>query len=375
MSKRGQTLQDARIAPFSYITHAAMAALHAYFERIDDAKLSTGLALYMGIAYLLSIEKRDGHHEHGIEKTREEIGEAGGLSANSVTRYAEHLVSAEVLQLEQQLAGGANIYIWRLVEPHLHSGDSVEAPHHPGEAVGGAPTQGCEASHQGGEALHQAGEAYIEEEGTKKTTEETPHRPPEGDDDVVRPIFDFWLAATERSSSTKFSEKRRRRTRARLSEDWTPEQLLRAIAGCAGSDWHMKRGRWAGREGGRRTELTMIFASGESVEDFIGRPALTGWLDLTTPRANVVESGRATGAWTAAKQTLAENLPDSTFKIWIAPLEAVGERDGKLVLLDTTNGGIGSWVMRRYRALILEATTDFDDLEIVDETQLELEAV
>jgi hypothetical protein len=360
MSKRsGQALSDNRVAPFSYITHDSMQALQSYFEDAEDAKLSTGLALYMGIAYLLSSEKRDGRHEGAIEKTRGEIGEAGGLSATNVTRYSEHLVSAGVLELEQVVAGGANIYRWKLVEPPF------QAPLQIGEA-GGSPLQG-------GDTPHQGGEAYIERRRTKKTTEETPCSPPSGDSDVIREIFEFWRVATERSRSTEFSPKRQRVIRARLKDGRTPEELRRAIAGCAGSDWHMKRGRWADREGGPRTELTMILADAEHVDDFIARPAARV-LAAAVSGSAVIESEKATVAWDVAKQILSEQLPGHGFGNWIAPLEVAGERDGKLVLVDTSAHGAGVWVMRKYRALVLEACTDFDDLEIVDETQLELEA-
>jgi hypothetical protein len=374
VKRPGQALSDSCVAPFSYITHASMQALQNYFEQAEEAKLSTGLALYMGIAYLLSAEKRDGRHEGAIEKTRGQIGEAGGLSPTNVTRYSEHLVSAGVLELEQLVAGGANIYRWKLVEPPF------EAPHQIGEAGGSplqggeTPHQGGETPHQGGETPHQIGEAYIEEEGTKKTTEETPCSPPSGDSDVVRHIFDSWLRLTERSSSTKFTEKRQRKIRFWLKEDWPPEKLLRAIAGCAGSDWHMKRGRWANREGSRRTELTMILDSVESIEDFIDRPPVLGWVNAAPIASDIVESEKAMAAWGAAKEFLAKQLPDSTFKIWLEPLECAGERDGKLVLVDPSGGGLGVWVSRRYRALILEVTDGFDDLEFIDEKQLELEA-
>jgi hypothetical protein len=359
----GQTLTDGRIAPFSYITHAAMQALHRYFERAQEAKLSTGIALYMGIAYLLSIEKRDGRREGGIEKTREEIGEAGGLSATNVTRYAEHLVSAEVLALEQQLAGGANLYLWRLVEPPHQGGEAVEAPLHGGDTP-----------HQGGEAPLHGGEAYIDRRSTKKTTEETPCSPPAGDSDAVHPIFDFWRVATGRNASTKFSPKRQRAIRARLKEGWTPEQLRRAIAGCAGSDWHMKRGRWANREGGPKTDLTLILADAEHVEDFAGRPAAPELTAAAAGASPVLESEKAAAAWEAAKQLLCEQLEKSTFGTWIAPLEVAGEREDKLVLIDTSAHGVGAWVNGRYRALVLEALDGFDDMEIVDEKQLEIEA-
>lgn len=168
MSK--QALVDGRRPlGWSYITHETMHALQDYFGRTAEAKLSTGIALYMGIAYLLSIEEHDGHHQGTIEKTRGEIGAAGGLSATNVTRYAEHLVSALVLELEQQLTGGANLYLWKLVEPPLQIGDALRPPHQIGEA----PHQAGDAPNQGGEASTQTGEATTYGRSTKKEEEES----------------------------------------------------------------------------------------------------------------------------------------------------------------------------------------------------------
>lgn len=362
---RGQTLTDGRIAPFSYITHATMAVLHEYFERAEEAKLSTGLALYMGIAYLLSIEKRDGRHEGSIEKTRGEIGEAGGVSATNVTRYSQHLVSAEVLELEQLVAGGANLYRWTLVEPPF------QAPHQIGEA-GGSPPQGGDTPHQDGETPHQIGEAFI---GSKKTDKKTttPCSPPEGDAEVLRKIFDFWREQTGRNGSTKFDPKRQRAIKARLREDFAPRDLCLAIVGCTRSDWHMKRGRYANRDGEVKTELTLILRDAPQVEKLMG---LAGDA-AASGSSDVAESTEATTAWEQAKVRLRASVPESTFQIWFEPLEAAGERDGKtLVLLETR--GQGTWTNRRYKGLIWEAvsavTGRFAGVEIIDHVGLELEA-
>lgn len=91
-------------------------------------------------------------------------------------------------------------------------------------------------------------------------------------------------------------------------------------------------------------------------------------------RGPITETEKATRAWEAAKKLLEERITKSTFDLWLAPLEVAGEREGKLVLVDTSgNGGIGQWVDRHYRPLVLETAEGFDNLEIVDETQIELE--
>lgn len=94
------------------------------------------------------------------------------------------------------------------------------------------------------------------------------------------------------------------------------------------------------------------------------------------PRAKepIVETGRAGAVWAKAKPLLEERLPTARYRIYIEPLEVVGERGKALVLLDTSNHGGGKWIVTKIRPILLEAIGEFDDLEIVDQTLLELEA-
>jgi hypothetical protein len=160
-SRRGQKIGNARIAPFSYITHETMRALQGYFEGQDGAKLSTGIALYMGIAFLLSSEEKDGEHSGSGQWTRAEITKASGVSAPNVTRYAEHLENAGVIDVTEDTKGGQGAHFWRLIEP----------------AQGGeASTRGGEAPDHHDEAPDRGDEAF---DGEKKTTEED-EQPPLG---------------------------------------------------------------------------------------------------------------------------------------------------------------------------------------------------
>jgi hypothetical protein len=361
-----QSISDGRLPPFFYITHATFAALHAYFERTEKAKLSTGVALYSAIAYLTSVEVK-GRRDEGLEKTREEIGAAGGVSATNVTRYAQHLVAAEVLQLEQLVARGANVYRWTLVEPPF------QAPHQFGEA-GGSPLHVGDTPHHPGKAPLQGGEAYIEEENNQIKEKITPCSPPEGDAQLHRELFDFWVKMMGRNGSAKFGPKRQRVIRDRLREGITVEEIRAAIRGCANSDYHMKRGKHAHREGPLYDDLTLILRDPEHVEQFVALAPAGSSAGPDAQVGPVDETEAAASAWKAGKELLEASLSPETFGIWIAPLEVVGERGGRLVLLDSSSQGVGKWVLRKYRALILEAVGDFDDIEIVDETQLELEA-
>jgi hypothetical protein len=156
----------------------------------------------------------------------------------------------------------------------------------------------------------------------------------------------------------------------------TEDQIRRAVIGCTSSDWHMKRGKHANRDGPRHDDLPFILRSIENVERFA---EMAGDRDLRPVKSPISESPAAARAWDQVKEKLRAAVPESTFDIWIAPLEAAGEREGILVLLDTTgNGGIAEWVRRRYSGLLKEAVVavadgDYTDVEIIDETGLELD--
>lgn len=86
----------------------------------------------------------------------------------------------------------------------------------------------------------------------------------------------------------------------------------------------------------------------------------------------VQETARAREAWTAARALLAEELPGSTYRMWIEPLEAAGEADGQLVLRDGTSH-LAGWADRRYATMIGEAlakVSDFSAVRVVDDLQL-----
>lgn len=61
----------------------------------------------------------------------------------------------------------------------------------------------------------------------------------------------------------------------------------------------------------------------------------------------------AKAMWSRVLAWLRKQLPDSTFAIWIAPLQLVGVK-GKAIIL-TAPDGIRCWVERRYFAFIRDA--------------------
>jgi chromosomal replication initiator protein len=60
--------------------------------------------------------------------------------------------------------------------------------------------------------------------------------------------------------------------------------------------------------------------------------------------------------WRASQERLRASVPESTFNLWLAPLEAVGS-DGETLYLKAPEG-IRAWAERRYSALINAAVAD-----------------
>jgi chromosomal replication initiator protein len=62
--------------------------------------------------------------------------------------------------------------------------------------------------------------------------------------------------------------------------------------------------------------------------------------------------------WRATQDRLKTSVPDSTYRLWLEPLEAVGAEGGTLYL--TAPEGVRTWTERRYAALIEEALRGLD---------------
>jgi len=62
--------------------------------------------------------------------------------------------------------------------------------------------------------------------------------------------------------------------------------------------------------------------------------------------------------WRATKERLEASVPESTYRLWLEPLEAVGAEGDTLYL--TAPDGIRAWTERRYTSLIAEALAGVD---------------
>jgi hypothetical protein len=193
--------------------------------------------------------------------------------------------------------------------------------------------------------------------------------------DPVSEIYEFWKRATSRNGSTQLTAGRRTAVKARLDEGREVAFIKRAIANVATSPFHQGKND----QHRRYDDLTLICRNGEKLEQFAEMGGGSTGNASPAPRrpdGPVVETDRSKEAWESAKKALECSLPESTYAIWVGPFEVAGERDGKLVLVDSSDhGGISQWATRRYRKLFIDALGGaFGDVELLDEKQLELEA-
>jgi hypothetical protein len=83
-------------------------------------------------------------------------------------------------------------------------------------------------------------------------------------------VFNHWREVFSKNGNTALDGTRKRKIQARLDEGLTVDELKRAIDGCAASDYHMKRGKSARRDGPVYDELRMILRDRPQVEKMIG---------------------------------------------------------------------------------------------------------
>lgn len=65
------------------------------------------------------------------------------------------------------------------------------------------------------------------------------------------------------------------------------------------------------------------------------------------------ETPRARAGWERARARLVRSVPGPTWRLWLEPVELLGEEADELLLAAPT--GVRAWVERRYLGLIREA--------------------
>lgn len=77
---------------------------------------------------------------------------------------------------------------------------------------------------------------------------------------------------------------------------------------------------------------------------------------MAAVRESASQTPAAIAAWERTREALREILDESNFKLWMEPLQLVGEADGGLVL--EAPARILEWVRRRYAELIRHVAAD-----------------
>lgn len=85
----------------------------------------------------------------------------------------------------------------------------------------------------------------------------------------TRRIFEHWHRVTGKNGNVKLTPERRMKVQARLKQGYSVDDILKAIDGCAASDFHMARGEHKG--GTVFNDLTLICRNDTALEMFIER--------------------------------------------------------------------------------------------------------
>jgi hypothetical protein len=139
--------------------------------------------------------------------------------------------------------------------------------------------------------------------------------------------------------------------RIREMPDLTARDHRGIIAACFAVPW------WSGAPG-----PGVIYGNAEQFERSIEtwRATPKAKLRVVEPPIDPAEyaagAEAARAAWPKIAARLEASVPESTFRLWIGPLQAVGAAGDTLYL--AAEDGIRAWAERRYSALITEAMSE-----------------
>lgn len=88
----------------------------------------------------------------------------------------------------------------------------------------------------------------------------------------VRRVYETWVRVMGKvPSTTKLTPERRKHIQARLKDGYSVDFIVKAIHGCAASDFHMARGERRGQK--KFNDLTLICRNGSLLEGFANTDA------------------------------------------------------------------------------------------------------
>jgi hypothetical protein len=113
------------------------------------------------------------------------------------------------------------------------------------------------------------------------------------DDARVLEVFEHWRTTMGKGPRAVLSDNRAKAVHRALANGYTVEDLKRAVDGCAASDFHQARGKYAGQ--GKHDDLELICRNPEHIDRF------TGLVVALDPKAAEREALKAYEAEIAAK--------------------------------------------------------------------------
>jgi hypothetical protein len=165
------------------------------------------------------------------------LSEDLGVSDRSVRTFTRELEEMGLVRVEQPGLGRSNRYV-------LYRPDEIP-DRKQASGLTGSTFPGIE-------------EDSVEEDSV-------PPISPAGEKDIET-VFSHWQVTMGKGPGTRLTPKRRKKIVARLSEGTTVDEMIRAIDGCAGSDFHM--GRELGKPD-KHNDLELILRSRDKVEWFM----------------------------------------------------------------------------------------------------------
>lgn len=179
--------------------------------------------------------------------------------------------------------------------------------------------------------------------GSVAVVEESPTSEPSRDDEWAD-----WLShyqqATGRTAVTGSAEARKA-FNARREEGVSVEDLMAATVGCHG-DPYLREKKFDRPE-------TILRPSNFRRYIELAKDRRGATVHPIRPPAGMERPPELEATWAEAGARLRAAVPDSTFKIWLEPLQLAGSAEGVVYL--AAPEGIATWVERRYSSLLREA--------------------